>query len=163
MTTKQRIEALFVQTTSEYTCLLAWFAAALFNPFLAAAILVFGLTNEHFSAWKYFKGSDTPLVKMIGISASETVLWIVWLLLIPIIGLIPSTILFSGAMFVQHIVESGFFGSERGKTTILIFSVIEGVGAAGWYFLNSIAQPIEAAVVLFVALFVEHYLQNFGK
>ena len=99
-------------------------------------------------------------------SAIEVVIWIVWLLLIPVNGIV-ALVFFFGSLFVEHQIADnvkkglGFlhFSSlgSRVFQGLIIFTIAEVVGAIVW---------VAAASILALAIgsIVEHYLaRNVGQ
>ena len=158
-------------TVVEYFSLSSWaILVTLGYGILGAIILFAGLIAEHilaFNALAKFSRTGTPYLKLMIISATETLIWIVWLFISrPIVG---GAFLFI-AMLVQHGVENNVFEGREFffdviKEKVLLFTGVEVIAASIWliYTENQMIGSIPFFVgngALLFGLFGEHYLQS---
>lgn len=157
-------------TIVEIVALIGWLVLALpegGQVALGVAVLLVGMIIEHFIAFKATMEGDLPTLGLIGISISETVLWVVWLLIVQSTGSahVWAVIFLFVTMFLQHGVEKNIFIGKPAfqdllKTEVIVFTAVE-VGAAGlWLYFILEGQEILGAAILVVGIFVEHILQS---
>ena len=136
---------------------------------LAAGTLLIFLLLEHIISQIDQTGkiiSGLELLEVAGFSIIEVVVRIVWLLLIPINGIL-ALVFFLGALFVEHQITDnvkkrlGFFHFSSPDSLVflglVIFTISEVVGASLWLSQGSL-------VALIVGSTVEHYVaRNVGQ
>jgi hypothetical protein len=132
-------------------------------------ILLVGLVIEHFIAFRTNKTGPFPSGGLVIISISETVLWVIWLIIAQAVGgiggIVAGGVFLSVTMFVQHAVEKNVFNgfgafADLIKTEIIGFTLIEAVAASVWLWFVQSAQPVGAVVVLGVGILIEHFIQS---
>ena len=129
-----------VFTLVELTALVLWLMLLTSDkPLIAAAVLAVGLTIEHSIS---FSKSQAKLLGIIGVSVSESVIWIVWFLITSNNNLLALLVL-SAFMLIQHLVERNvFLGKSLFNFSDILkvvgFTLFESVGAAIWFILVSI-------------------------
>lgn len=128
------------------------------------ALLAYMIANSPFSH-PLKTGRIKPALIQTGlISLSESVLWVVWLLLIPLVGIVIATILLFVAMHIKHDGDMAIF---RGRPFLrsaldisdLVATAFEVGGAAFWLTLTLSGYPVLGGVVLLVCISIEHLLQ----
>ena len=152
---------------------------------IGLGVLAVGLLVEHFLTDQAVNGPNLsfPLGKVVSFSASETVLWALWLVIADAIGgvdgLLIAGVVLAVLLVPQHTVEDSVLRS-RGLLSNLVdlgtvgFSIVEAAGATAWLVLvlrGDLVEPLVASTVLMdvdpatigvgalsVALFAEHVL-----
>lgn len=172
-----KIVGIIVFTIIELAALVGWLALVLQgNNIAGIAVLVIGLILEHIVSYNVF--NKRPLFNFSGISlgglllisATESLIWVVWLVLSQgsgIISIIIGAVFLVITMFFQHSVERNVFLSKPlfdriVKTEVIGFTVIEAVAAAVWLFfvLDPGMSDIIGAGILGIGLLVEHIIQT---
>src|SRR3989454_11290874 len=135
----------------------------------ASIFLGFFLLMEHIIAQMDQTGrgiSGREFTEILSFTSLEAVIWTVWLLLIPVNGVL-AIVFFLGSLFVEHQITDNVkkglpflhfarLGS-RLATGLLIFTVFEVVGAVVWLALSS-------AIPLAIGSTIEHYIaRNVGQ
>lgn len=162
---------------SESLALFFWiYFAQRGEPMLGAVALLLGLLVERISVYMTIKqvfGENPPHKTLIPTLAAtavmEAVSWLGWMMLVDAIGGVAGHLIgfvvFSAVTVVVHsiqggyIVQMGAFDFVRDRKTI-IFSILEAAAGAALLILYRADQPFLAAVVLFVGISVEHYIQS---
>ena len=134
----------------------------------AAIVLAVFLLVEHIITQVDATGrfaSGKQLVEILTFSSLESVIWVVWLVLIPVNGIIAITF-FLAALFVEHHIADNvkkglsFFKLSSTRivfTGLLVLTISEVVGAVVWI----AAQNLLA--VLVAGSLIEHYIaRNVG-
>lgn len=127
-------------------------------------VLLVGFIAEHFKAYQTLVGPNAPKKRLFGMSGTETIIWIVHLIVFnfnPLLGISFFTV----SMFFQHSVELNIF---RGKSLfenifkpeIIGFTLIESAGANGFLYLFNQELYVAATAVLFFAFLFEHVRQS---
>lgn len=152
---------------------------------IGLGVLAVGLLVEHFFTDQAVNGPNLsfPLGKVVAFSASETVLWALWLVIADAIGgvdgLLIAGVVLAVLLVPQHTVEDSVLRG-RGLLSNLVdlgtvgFSIVEAAGATAWLVLvlrGDLVEPLVASTVLMdvdpatigvgalaVALFAEHVL-----
>ena len=130
---------------------------------LGAGLLAIGFVLEHFVAHRVLVGGEAPRVKLIGISGSEAVIWIAWLVLVQINVLLGSAFFFI-AMWAQHGVERNVFTDrpvfeKLFKVETLGFTGVETLAAGLWFVATEAGQIGVGNVILFTGFLTEHFMQ----
>ena len=174
----KKLGGLIAFTVAELLGLVIWFeivtAAGVTTAQQAQGIgvLLALLIVEHFIAFATNVGGAFPSARLVGISVSETVLWVVWLLIFGlfegITGVVVASIFLAVTMFVQHSVEKNVFGraplfGDLLKGEVTSFTLIEAGAAGAWLYLAMNGQTIAGVVVLTVGISIEHYIQSSQK
>ncbi len=169
-----KILGITLQTISEFIGLVIWLAAEsglILDPITGRIILMAGFLAEHFVAYFFLISKDLPKMLLMAVSVSETILWIVWLIIFNVVGIIPTTIFLLISMLVQHTIESHVFGGRAPFTPpfpidsdVLPHTIVEVVGATAWIYLVQSGTisvvGVIGAVILLVLLAVEHIIQS---
>lgn len=159
-----RILGIILFTVLEASGIIGWKVdISLGMAALGIVILLVGFLTEHFTAFKVLTALPLPEKKLVGISASETVIWIIWLPIAnfnPLLGLL----FFVAAMFFQHSVEKNIFAGKPLfesliKKEIIAFTVVEAGGATLFNVLFNQDYVLLANTALFVTLLIEHFIQ----
>lgn len=158
-------------TVLEFLALVLWEPRA--ATLLGVGILVVGLFLEHIVAFNNFQGEKSFLklfvprqgFKLFGLSASEAVVWAVWLM-VALAGMpvVAFGILFAG-IFLQHNAELNVFLGRKAFSKLLnprvaLFTLIESASGAIWLALIQQGRPALAATVLALGLLTEHHEQG---
>jgi hypothetical protein len=105
------------------------------------------------------------LVKTALIALSESALWLIWLWLIPRVGLVTTTIVVGVAMHIKHDLDIAVF---TGRSPLTLFDVrdiaasaLEMGGAACWFVLTMSGHEYLGAGILLICITIEHILQFF--
>lgn len=165
---------IIVFTIVELAALVGWLALVLQgNNIAGIAVLVVGLILEHLLSYNVSNGrslfdfSGSPFGGLIIISVTESVLWIVWLIISQGSGIIVGLAFLAVTMFFQHSIERNVFQSKPLfddiiKPAVISFTLIEVVAASIWLFfvLDSGSSNILGAGILGVGLLVEHIIQT---
>ena len=117
-----------------------------------------GMTSEATPVWQ-------AAIGLILITLSEIVIWILWLWLADdvSIGLAAGVLLI--LMLGEHSLEMSLVKKTKPLTYVthgktIFYTVIEAGGAVAWLYLVRHEEPIWGALVLLVALSIEHVLQG---
>ena len=158
-------KGLILFTAVEAAALLGWFFLVGSNSLVAGvAILLAGLVLEHFLAYRTLVGKNFPIIGLSIISASEAVIWVVWLLITKDHSL-PSLLFLALTMFLQHSIErnvfrgNGFFDNLI-KLEVAGFTLIEALAAGAWLKFVEQDMGIAGATILAIGLLVEHIVQS---
>ncbi len=166
---------IIVFTIVEFATLVGWLALVLQgNNIAGIVVLVVGLILEHLLSYNVSKGrslfdfSGLPFGGLLIVSVSESVLWIVWLIISQGTGgIIAGLIFLAITMFFQHSIERNVFQGKPLfdtiiKPAVISFTLVEAVAAAIWLFfvLDPGSSNIIGAVILGVGLLVEHIIQT---
>ena len=154
-------------TLIEVVTLAAWLALTVVQPVVAIVVLLAGLIAEHLVSFRVKNGVRAPLGPVAVIAAIETGTWAGWLALTFINPIVAAIVLFVG-LNIGHVLERNNINSRplfekfvRRNGGVLDISGIEtGIGIL-WLAIAAV-NPIVAAVVLFVGIFVEHTI-SFAK
>jgi hypothetical protein len=153
-----------VTTIIEYATLSGWVMVA-GPPILALLILAGGLIVEHLATLilqapyrAYLRGISPVLARATLLGLIEAGVWALWLVLTDTQPVLAPVVLFAG-LLVGHIVE---FNLVRGLpvlslanvSRLLDFTVLETVAGVVWL----AASVLVGDVVLFVGLFLEHFI-----
>lgn len=169
-----KIVGIIVFTIIELAALVGWLALVLQgNNIAGIAVLIIGLVLEHLVSYNVFNKrplfnfSGIPLGGLLLISATETLIWVVWLVLSQGSGIVIGAVFLVITMFLQHSVERNVFLGKPlfdhiVKTEVIGFTVIEAVAAAVWLFfvLDPGMSNIVGAGILGIGLLVEHIIQT---
>jgi hypothetical protein len=165
-----------IVTAVEITGLVIWLDQQMSgNIGLAALLLFVFLLLEHIIAQIDHHKIENPLRELgelAGFTALEALIWVVWLLLIPINGLLALAV-FVGGLYVEHQITDnvkrrpthpalGYFDFRPGSLVILglvIFTISEVVGAVIW------VQLVPGLLIaMIVGSLIEHYIAgNVGR
>ena len=154
---------IILQTIAEVTGLIFWFYFALKGDNIGILFLLTGLIIEHFIAYYFLVSKMLPFLQLIGVSISETILWIIWLFLSQI-NLIVGIVFLTGTMLIQHTIEKNIFDGLKPFNTlfqkiVIPHTIIEGIGAFIWFIAIISGKPIIAIVLLSLFILVEHIQQ----
>jgi len=145
---------------------------------VAFVVLFVFLEIEHLFSYNtahgkgLFNFSGVPILKLLGISLSEAIVWVVWLQIFNGAGVAVAAVFLSLIFIPQHKIELNviegrptFQGLLAGR--VVGFSIVEGVGSSIWGKLamgghgstSLTTQGALGIVVLLVTLLVEHFIQ----
>lgn len=153
-----------LQTIAELIGLVVWLTLVISGQMVIGIVfLVGGLVLEHLLAYRFLVGGSLPVGKLLGVSASEAILWIVWLV-ISTFDLVAGFVFLTATMVLQHSVEKNLFEGKPlfGDIFHLIVvphTLLETVGAFIWLFFVFAGQEILGAAVFSVFILVEHIVQ----
>lgn len=173
---RTRLFGFALSTVAEVAGLLLWLPFALADrPVAGAFWLIAGeavewallatmLINSPLSRPKRTGRVGRGLALTALISLSEAALWITWLALIGVIGLVPATALLFLAMHFKHGAELSVFTGRPYVAGLLdgrdiAASAFEAVGAALWIALTLQGHAILGGAVLLLCIAIEHILQ----
>jgi len=174
----KKLGGLIAFTIAELVGLVVWFqivtadVVTLGQQIQGIGVLVVLLIVEHFIAFATNVGGPFPSLRLVGISASETVLWVVWLLVFGLFGgltgVLVASVFLAATMFLQHSVEKNVFAgrplfSDLLKGEVTVFTLIEVVAAGAWLYLAMNGQAVLGVVILTVGIAIEHYIQSSQK
>jgi hypothetical protein len=184
-----RVGLVGVFTGVETLALVLWLAVVEGAPLASQAtavgvtILVAGFVLEHVLTDVAVNGFDFsfPSVRILGISLSEAILWVLWLVVAELVGglagLLAAAAVLAVLLVPQHTVEDNVLRGGRPLSSLFNpgtvgFSVLEAVGSTIWLFLvfrGAEARPVLldlglagvrpevlGVAVLAGTLFVEH-------
>jgi hypothetical protein len=184
-----RVGLVGVFTGVETLALVLWLAVVEGAPLASQAtavgltILVAGFVLEHVLTDVAVNGFDLsfPSVRILGISLSEAILWVLWLVVAELVGglagLLAAAAVLAVLLVPQHTVEDNVLRGRRPLSSLFNpgtvgFSVVEAVGSTIWLFLvfrGAEARPVLldlglagvrpevlGVAVLAGTLFVEH-------
>ena len=139
---------------------------------VAFVVLFVFLEIEHLFSYNtahgkgLFNFSGVPILKLLGISLSESIVWVVWLQIFNAAGVAVVAVFLSLIFIPQHKIELNviegrpvFQGLLAGR--VVGFSIVEGVGSSVWgkLAMGGSGQGVLGIVVLLVTLLVEHFIQ----
>ena len=150
---------LFVTLTELLTLIVWLFLLSAGHGAIAAAILVTGLTIEHIIASR----NIPPFLELLGVSASESAIWIIWKVIANSSPITAFIFLFV-TMFIQHNVELNSFARKPLFSRLLdrrvtLFTALEAVGGAVWLALTNVGHAAIGGAILGVGLQLEHQIQ----
>lgn len=167
-------------TAGEFAALFYWLRLLeAGQPWMAAAVLWLGFSVERVAValWILFvytpKDANAPArpplwqsaLTLLAITASEVLIWVVWLALARSTGHLVAGAVLMALMLAEHSVEMSLikrtppFAWVTNRSTIF-FTVMEVLGGMGWLYLTWNGQPVAGAAVLLVGLSIEHVLQG---
>lgn len=171
---------ILVFTLVEVATLVIWLVLALqardiFEGILAVVVLVIGFTLEHLITYNVvhkrplLNFSGLPIGQKFVVSIVETVIWVVWLILLrtelfPLgINILIATVFLFLTLLVEHTISDNVFTHRRlferiFTRRVIGFSIIEASAAGIWFAFVEFDLALIGIVILFVGSLNEHII-----
>jgi len=159
-------EGLVIFTVIETLALVGWLGLTPMSAALAIGVLLVGLFLEHVVALNNFKARSLfnfcshPLGKLVVVTVTEVVAWVLWLMLLGTQPVVAAVVLFV-LLAAHHVTEintflgDGFFVEfPRTLRKVLTFTAVEVVAGVLWITIGG----LQGTVVLLLLLAVEHIM-----
>ena len=161
-----------VFTAIETAAIAIWRALLRVSRALAAGVLGVGFLLEHIVSYNFRNGRKAlkivglPFKALVGIAGFETVVWIAWWIIAAYNPYLAAAVLYVG-LLVGHAPELNVMRGfppfykfwDRVEESLDITAIETGTGVA-WRALVLAGQPVDAIIVLFAGLYVEHLVSG---
>lgn len=177
---KKDILPFITATVGEFTALYFWLKFQDQEQWLLANVLLWaGFLVERISVFlwlRYVYGAqdgvtseETPLwqaaIGLILITLTEIVIWVLWLWLADDVNFWLAAVVLLVLMLGEHSLEMSLVKKTKPLTYVthgktIFYTVMEAGGAVAWLYLVRHDEPMWGALILLVALSIEHVLQG---